>query len=429
MLPRKGLGSATASIRRQATPRLSSMSQTELIAYVVAAAGGLSLLGGAMAYRKAKRLNKSQLESFVRLAPQYPEAHSFLSFSLRTALYDLQADSGAIYLADAPGADALQLQVSFSLSGLEFQPSVMTGCGVSGVAYQNRQRLAVRRGPNSPGIADEFDKTVNAALCVPISLVESQGAAGISYENPIGVLTIVAQKKGASFTKEQVERAEAYAHVISMALANIQLRAFTQNQILSSLTQIATLLEAKDPQTSGHCDRVAEIADLIAAAMGLNENARKELRDAIALLDIGKVAIPDSILHKRSGLTDEEFAIVKHHPVMSYEICKNLRLPESLLLLVRNHHERLDGTGYPDGLRGPELPLTLRIVSVADAYDAMRCSRPHRRSMTDEETLALLLQDAGTKFDPEVVDAVRELVESGAISHLYPKLAVEAKAA
>jgi HD-GYP domain-containing protein (c-di-GMP phosphodiesterase class II) len=124
-------------------------------------------------------------------------------------------------------------------------------------------------------------------------------------------------------------------------------------------------------------------------------------------------------LKKEGGLTGEELELVKQHPLVSYSICKKLMLPESVLLLVRNHHERLDGTGYPDHLQGGELPLAVRIIGVADAFDAMRCARHHRESMSIEQAISQLLRDAGTKFDPMVIEALRELAEQGALDLVY----------
>jgi HD-GYP domain-containing protein (c-di-GMP phosphodiesterase class II) len=145
----------------------------------------------------------------------------------------------------------------------------------------------------------------------------------------------------------------------------------------------------------------------------------EELRIGTTLHDIGKIGVPDAILNKPSRLTDEEFQVMREHPVIGYEICRPLMLSEGVLMIIRNHHEKLDGSGYPDGLKGGELPLSLRIVCVADAFDAMSSRRPYRSVMDIRHVLAELAKGAGVQFDPVVVESLRDLLQEGRLDDLY----------
>lgn len=142
---------------------------------------------------------------------------------------------------------------------------------------------------------------------------------------------------------------------------------------------------SKDDYMRGHSYRVAEYSALIAKQLGWSEHEVENLRNAAYLHDIGKIGVPDTILNKPTRLTDEEFAAIKSHTVMGADILKDITLLDHLVDIARNHHERYDGKGYPDGLVGEEIPLSARIVCVADSYDAMKSRRIYRNALPDEE--------------------------------------------
>ncbi|MBI4126464.1 MAG: response regulator, partial [Deltaproteobacteria bacterium] len=149
----------------------------------------------------------------------------------------------------------------------------------------------------------------------------------------------------------------------------------TSENILISL---AAALEAKDASTHGHSERVATLAMSLARTLSINGREMETLRKGALLHDIGKIAIRESVLLKQEKLTDEEMAHIREHPARGFEICKPLKSLEPCLSIIRSHHERYDGSGYPDGLAGEKIPLCARITAVADAFDAMTCNRPYR---------------------------------------------------
>ncbi len=164
-------------------------------------------------------------------------------------------------------------------------------------------------------------------------------------------------------------------------------------------------LDARDPYTWGHSERVARIAVLLAEQMGLHESVRSELYLGGLLHDIGKIGVPDHVLRKPGRLTEEEFELVKQHPVIGDALLVHVRQLAHLRPIVRNHHERHDGHGYPDGLAGERIPHGARIVAVADSCDAMMSARPYRKPLPTEQIESIFRDGAGRQWAPDVVEA------------------------
>ena len=172
------------------------------------------------------------------------------------------------------------------------------------------------------------------------------------------------------------------------------------------LFTLAAAVEAKDTYTEGHLHRLVEYSSHISAALGMMpEHLKGVVRQGALLHDIGKISIPEAILNKPGKLTDEEFAIVKRHPEIGERICRPLRSGAEVGPVVRGHHERWDGGGYPDGVAGETIPLGARIVAVADAFDAMTTDRPYRKALPTETAWGILRDGAGTQWDQSVVQA------------------------
>ena len=177
------------------------------------------------------------------------------------------------------------------------------------------------------------------------------------------------------------------------------------------LVSLATALDAKDAYTSGHSQRVGGYAEELGAAMGLAGNERRNLRRAGLLHDIGKIGTDLTYLNKPGALTTAEYEEVKRHPVIGYEICRPLRTMAPLLALIRGHHERLDGRGYPDALKGDQIPVALRCLTVADVYDALTSDRSYRKAMTVDAALTLMRKEATVgMWDLRIVDTLGEVV-------------------
>jgi hypothetical protein len=167
-------------------------------------------------------------------------------------------------------------------------------------------------------------------------------------------------------------------------------------------------VEAKDPYTRGHTQQVSELSMLIAQQLGLRDEDQRALNQAAVLHDIGKIGIPDAVLNKPDKLTEHEFNLIKEHPVRGYRMIQHVRSLRRESEGVRYHHERLDGSGYPDGLIGDEIPLIARIIAVADVFDALTSARPYRDAFSCEEAVEIIKSERGTKLDPDCVDALLE---------------------
>lgn len=189
----------------------------------------------------------------------------------------------------------------------------------------------------------------------------------------------------------------------------IQVELVTLNAIMA----IANMIEAKDAYTSGHSNRVAQCSVAIAKRLGLDESELKNINYMALLHDIGKIGVPDVILNKPLPLEDEEFAVIKKHPTIGYDILKNFNTIPNMHYGALYHHERYDGKGYPTGLKGEEIPFLARIIAIADAYDAMTSDRAYRKSLSRETVIEELSKSRGVQFDPQIVDAFVEMLKEG----------------
>jgi response regulator RpfG family c-di-GMP phosphodiesterase len=181
---------------------------------------------------------------------------------------------------------------------------------------------------------------------------------------------------------------------------------------LSAIDSLVRILEARDPYTSGHSLRVCALSMRLADKLGLEEKARQRLSLAAKLHDIGKVGLPENILNKPGRLTDEEFVLVRKHPVIGERILAPIIRSRSVRAAIRGHHERFDGLGYPDHLRGGNIPILARLIALADCFDAMTNGRAYRQALSQEEALGVLVDGAGTQFDPELVPGFVAMVKA-----------------
>ena len=172
----------------------------------------------------------------------------------------------------------------------------------------------------------------------------------------------------------------------------------------------ALTLEMRDGETKGHSQRVTEMTIGIAKELGIKDEELVHIRRGAILHDIGKMAIPDEVLHKPGPLTDKEWDLMKQHPALAVEWLSKIGFLQQALTIPHYHHERWDGTGYPEGLKGEDIPLPGRIFAVVDVWDALLSDRPYRRAWSEEETLTHIQEQSGKHFDPEVVEVFLRLI-------------------
>lgn len=185
-----------------------------------------------------------------------------------------------------------------------------------------------------------------------------------------------------------------------------------RNIYISTIQALNTATEAKDPYTSGHASRVEKYAVELAEFYGLSFDKIQDIKTAAILHDIGKIGINDNILNKAGKLTREEYQEIMRHPVIGAEIISKVDFLKKISTVVRHHHERHDGKGYPDGIGGDNIPLAASILAIADSYDAMTSDRPYRRALTRDEALEEIRVNAGTQFHPVLAEKFIEMLES-----------------
>jgi putative nucleotidyltransferase with HDIG domain len=201
-------------------------------------------------------------------------------------------------------------------------------------------------------------------------------------------------------------------HISDLKMASEQNRQL----FMDSIEMIAAAVDAKDPYTKGHSGRVAQYSVILARELGLPEEEVDKVRIAATLHDVGKIGVEDRVLKKPGVLTNEEFDIMKRHTVMGYEIVRQVKQLTEMLPGIRWHHEALNGRGYPDGVSGDELPLMVRIISVADTFDAVTTDRPYQARSEFPKALEILRRHAGNKYDPIVVDALDSAYAKGSLA-------------
>lgn len=331
------------------------------------------------ALKESKRRLHVFLLRIGKAVTSFEDIEELLKLIMDSTVQALQVEKGILFLYD-PIKNMLDARVSYSYSGeIIKNRAIKIGEGKIG-------QVAVRRKPYQ----DKF------LLIVPLV-----------YQSVfIGVMALENKINDEGFTRDDMEVFSTIAVQTSIALENARLHQDVEKTYLETMAALALAVEAKDPYTRGHSQRVADFAMGIADEMGINDEEKKELINRSALLhDIGKVGISESILSKNGGLSREEREVVNQHPVIGEGIVKPLTYLKELCPVIRHHHERFDGKGYPDGLSGKDIPLGSRILAVADTYDALTSKRPYRTAYSPDRAMEMIKEGIGSQFDGEIAEA------------------------
>jgi len=247
-----------------------------------------------------------------------------------------------------------------------------------------------------------------------------------TYLVPVILVTALSEKQdrlegikvGADdFLSRPVDRAELLARVRS--LLKLKQRTDELERAESVLFTLARSIEGKDPYTHGHCERLSDYSARLGEHLGLSEDQLVALRRAGVVHDVGKIAVPDAILLKPSSLTAVEWELIREHPVVGERICAPLKSFRFVLPIIRHHHEKFDGSGYPDGLRGEAIPVTARVLQIVDVYDALTTDRPYKHAFSITDALQTMKQEVARGWwDPHIFDEFEQLVRSGTADFL-----------
>lgn len=242
---------------------------------------------------------------------------------------------------------------------------------------------------------DRLDDVIHSLMVVPLKI----------REKTFGIASAFSFTDQKLFDEKDIYYMSFITQKAASAIENIALYENIYDNLFSTLYAFVTALEVRDLYTRKHSTRVAKYADMIAAEMGCTEEEMDIINFAGSLHDIGKIGIRDDILLKPGRLTDDEYEKIKEHPVIGADIISKLGLWDREMEIIRHHHERFDGSGYPDGLAGEQIPKLSRILSVADSFDAMASDRAYRNKLDKEKVVEIIQKNSGTQFDPEVVKA------------------------
>jgi len=340
---------------------------------------------------------------------------TLLDSTLDAAMRSFSVDSGYLVLRDGVSSD-LSLKAWRGTTDVAPDDRAVRSSMSEWVVRQGRPLIF--NPSSSLGDAQNVDAITGAlaAVCVPLH----------SADGVIGAIAVGSRDPEARFTGDDVRLLSTIANHLTVAIGTTELFASLQDAYLSTVRSLAAAVDAKEPYMRGHSERVAIFARATAEKLGLSHDQRTALEMAAYLHDIGKIGISGQILRKPGPLDAEEAATMRHHPLIGANILRPVAFPWSIAPVVRHHHERYDGTGYPAGLRGEEIPILARVLAVADAYEAMVADRPYRRSQTVEGAIAELKRCSGTYFDPRIVEALLEVLEdTDAAAVSAPQAAIE----
>jgi putative two-component system response regulator len=248
-----------------------------------------------------------------------------------------------------------------------------------------------------------------------------------TYLIPVVLITALSDKQdriegikaGADdFLTRPVDRAELLARVGS--LLKLKHRTDELERAESVLFTLARSIEGKDPYTHGHCERLSDYSARLGEHLGLTGDEITALRRAGVVHDVGKIAVADAILLKPGKLTEEEWKLMREHPVVGERICAPLKSFRLVLPIIRHHHEKLDGSGYPDKLRGDTIPTTARILQIVDVYDALTTERPYKKAFSSADALLTMKEEVAKGWwDPRIFQQFEQLMKSGTAEFLH----------
>lgn len=329
----------------------------------------------------------------------YRLAHApSLDVGLQTVITDAVAAFGAqrggVFLLDRAG----ELAVRCSAVGAQRGPARPPSKTLAARTLRGGKSLLFTNCQHDPALAAAESVTQGAMASIVCAVLRSP-------EAPLGVLHLDRGPFDPAFTEADLYLADSLAAALALGVERHQMVEKQQEQLLQTVTALAQAVELRDRYTGGHTDRVTRYALLLADELGLPAADRRLLQLATPLHDIGKIAIDDGVLRKPGRLSESEFGQMKGHVLSGVDILQTIPGLSWALPIVRSHHEKWDGSGYPDGLSGEGIPRVARVVAVADAFDAMTSDRPYRKGMPADAAFAELVAKAGSHFDPVCVAA------------------------
>jgi len=277
--------------------------------------------------------------------------------------------------------------------------SLDMGEGVAGWVAQNDQPLLIEDVSKDSRFSKKVDETLEqetkSLICVPLKV----------KERTIGVMEVINKKDDRTFNERDMVLFKPLSAQAAVAIERARLYEDLEDMYISTVKSLAAAIDAKDPYTRGHSERVTRFSMLIAKELGLEDKTQRDVQLCGLLHDVGKIGVPISVLRKKDKLTDEDWKHIRRHPVLGAEIISPITQLKELIPSIRHHHERYDGKGYPDKLKGEDIPLISRILAVADTFDALTSERPYRNGLSDKAAVEEMKVVKGTQLDSACVEA------------------------
>jgi HD-GYP domain-containing protein (c-di-GMP phosphodiesterase class II) len=321
------------------------------------------------------------------------------------------AERSSIFLVD-PNTREMIFQVAYQSPDPKPAPEYTENFGQAAANIELNRPIRYQPGLKVHSAnfeAREFSYFNRSAITVPLRSEPQTTNPADDHKHVLGGLMVL-NKQNAAFQEEDAQLMHILANQAATFLQVAEMYESTGELFLGVIKALATAIDAKDPYTQGHSQRVSDYSVLIARELGLDETSVNDLRIGSLFHDIGKIGIPDSILLKNGKLNDREIDFIKLHPRTGVNILSQVKLLEPTTPAILEHHERLDGSGYPAKLTDKQISWMGRIVAVADVYDAMTSNRPYRMALSNREVLSYLDSKAGIHFDPECVRALALVV-------------------
>jgi putative nucleotidyltransferase with HDIG domain len=294
---------------------------------------------------------------------------------------------------------------------IEFAPNTLDGYTELIQAVRSEGKFRLENNLEKSEFAElEVDKVPGLAL---------KNTLAIPLKTPerlLGIIQVANKLNYDKYNSEDVDLLNILSSQLAFVIQNADLFKNLQKAYIDTLSALTSAIDAKDSYTRGHSERVTELSIKLAEAYQVPDMEIENIKLGGLLHDIGKIGIPEAILNKPGRLTDEEYDIIKSHPDLGLHILGKVEFLEHIVPIIRHHHERYDGKGYPSGLKADNIPLLARIVSVVDTFDAMTTNRPYRKALTVEESLTEIEKCSGTQFDPLVVDCFIQMVRRDGIN-------------
>ncbi|MDY6857481.1 MAG: response regulator [Thermodesulfobacteriota bacterium] len=310
------------------------------------------------------------------------------------------AGKSSLMIVDSESKELIVKAVKGINEDIVDKKRIPIGSGIAGEVVLTGKHIFIKGLTENPHLLDneKYYKS-DSLICVPLKIADKV----------FGVLHVVDKLSGGRFTEEDLYLLLTLAKKGALRIENTILYESIYNNLIDTLKTMINAIEARDMYTRTHSQRVTELAMEIAREMGCSEEERETIGLAGLLHDIGKIGIRDAILLKPGGLSKEEVDVIKTHPIIGEKIVEPLEILPVERSIIRHHHERWDGKGYPDGLYGEGIPLLARILSVADAFDAMITDRPYRKAKSKEEAIAEIEELSGYQFDCDVVEKFKKV--------------------